>query len=492
MKFTKTILLSAIAASMALATLPVQAANPVKVLVIDSGSDFTHGALKPLALANDSELNGKPGVDDDNNGYIDDIYGWNFVENSNTLVNLKDTPPKYDEVLRCMELLGKLQAYGKEGMDPAEYKYLIDHYQDKKFWAWVGFTGGWAHGTHCAGIVATKNDAVGLNSIKHIPTGSGPTLDAAEGIKAIKHMMAHRRSTGRTNVDTNSETAAPVATEKASIKQLEAYFTQLGVQWTAQIKAKADYIAELNPRLINCSYGSENSSLKEMIKDNMVKAWGYVDPSDEEVQELVNLFVTRAFLPRDKAMFAGAKDALIFIAAGNSTENLDGFVTSPNNVPIPNKIVIAATDADQKIAPFSCYGVKTVDVAVPGVNIYATYPNNKMGYMSGTSMACPNAVKYGSLVLDANPALKATELKKILMETVDKKEWLKDKVKSGGVINVDRAVFAAKVMAEGKGAFDAIKEAKQKVADKVYRPAKRTRPDLSDKMVRELYFSVIK
>jgi len=485
MKFTKSLLIAAVAASLAVTPVFSNEESRVPVLVIDSGSDFTHDVLKPLAIANALELSGKKGVDDDKNGYIDDIYGWNFVENSAELVNLKDTPPEYDKVLRCMELLGKLQAYGKDGMTPDEYNYLVKQYQDKKFWAWVGFVGGWAHGTHCAGIVATKNDMIGLNAIKHIPTGNGPAMDAAEGIKAVNHMMAHRRTR-------RNESTADSGTEKASLSDLEKSFTQLGIQWAAQVKPKADYIASLKPRLINCSYGSENSHLKEMMKENMIKSWGFKNPTDAEVQEVVNLFVTRAFLPRDKAMFEGCKDALIFIAAGNSTEDLDPFVMSPNNVPIPNKIVIAATDEDQKIAPFSCYGAKTVDVAVPGVNIYATYPNQKMGYMSGTSMACPNAVRYASIVLNANPNLKPVQLKRILMETVDKKEWLAGKVKSGGVINVDRAVVAAKELASGKSMFESIKNARSKVSDKAHRSAKRTRPDLSDPMVKELYFSVIR
>ncbi len=96
------------------------------------------------------------------------------------------------------------------------------------------------------------------------------------------------------------------------------------------------------------------------------------------------------------------------------------------------------------------------------------------------------------MVLAVNDNLKPVELKKILMETVDKKEWLKDKVKSGGVINVNRAVFAAQQMTEGKSLEEAVKVAREKVADKTSRPAKRTRPNLKDPMVKELYFSVIK
>ncbi|MDD3148617.1 MAG: hypothetical protein PHD82_15085, partial [Candidatus Riflebacteria bacterium] len=97
-----------------------------------------------------------------------------------------------------------------------------------------------------------------------------------------------------------------------------------------------------------------------------------------------------------------------------------------------------------------------------------------------------------SMVLEVNPSLKPAQLKKIHMDTVDKKEWLKDKVRSGGVVNVTRAIFAAKQMLEGKTLFEAVKSSRQKVADKAPRSAKRTRPNLNDPMVKELYFSVIK
>ncbi len=483
MKFTRHIALFAIATALCVSPVPTTAAEKVNVLVIDSGSDFSHDALKHLAWPNELELKGKAGVDDDDNGYVDDVYGWNFIDNNNVLVELQDTPPDYDRVLRCMELLGKLQAYGKEGMTADEFKYLATHYQDKKFWAWVGFVGGWAHGTHCAGIVATKNDGINLNAIKHINTGGAPEQEAKEALSSIKHAMVHRGVARRNGSTTESP--------KVSMADLEKYFSQLGQKYSEAIKPKADYIASLKPRLINCSFGSENKSLLAMMKNNM-QSWGFQNPTDAEVQEVVNLFVTRAFLPRDKTFFDGCKDALVFIAAGNSSEDLDDIVTSPNDVPISNKLVVAATDEDQKIAPFSCHGPTKVDVAVPGVNIFATYPNQKMGYMSGTSMACPNALRYASMVLGENPDLTAIQLKKILMDTVDKKDWLKDKVRSGGVINVTRAIFAAKQMAEGKSLFEAVKASRSQVPDKAPRSAKRTRPNLNDPLVKELYFSVIK
>ncbi|MGM0598985.1 MAG: S8 family serine peptidase [Candidatus Rifleibacteriota bacterium] len=484
MKFRNLLLLLTVATG--LCAVPTFASEGVKVLVIDSGSDFTHDSLKPLACPNKLELNGKKGVDDDENGYADDVYGWNFVENHANLVNLGDTPPEYDRVIRCMELLGILQAYGKEGMTAEEFKYLTTNYQDQKFWPWVEFTGGWAHGTHCAGTTMTNNQNVRLNAIKHIPTGSSPKQEIAKALSYVNHKLLHS-STRAINPDADA-----AAKPQMSLDALKVAFIDLGKSYIQKIQEKAEYIGSLKPRLINCSFGSPNSALVGMIKKNMVQSWGFEDPTDTQVQEVVNLFVTHAFLPRDKAMFAKAPNALVFVAAGNSSEDLDPFVSSPNDVPIPNKIVIAATDADEKIAPFSCYGKEKVDVAVPGVNIFATYPNQAMGYMSGTSMACPMAVNYAAQVLGVNPELSPVELKEILMGTVDKKGWLADKVKSGGVINANRAVFAGKLVAEGKSVSAAIKEACEKVPDNVKKSLKKSRPDLSDPIVKELYFSVIK
>lgn len=56
----------------------------VKVAVIDAAVDFKHSQLRPRLLANQSELNGISGVDDDRNGFIDDVYGWDFYRNEPT------------------------------------------------------------------------------------------------------------------------------------------------------------------------------------------------------------------------------------------------------------------------------------------------------------------------------------------------------------------------------------------------------------------------
>ena len=94
-----------------------------------------------------------------------------------------------------------------------------------------------------------------------------------------------------------------------------------------------------------------------------------------------------------------------------------------------------------------------------------------------------------SLVLKANPNLSPLELKKILLGTVDVKEWLKGKVRTSGVINVERAVYAANQMKAGKAIAEAITEAKKNVPDMTVKRSRTTGPNLKDPVVKKLYYS---
>jgi subtilisin family serine protease len=112
-----------------------------------------------------------------------------------------------------------------------------------------------------------------------------------------------------------------------------------------------------------------------------------------------------------------------------------------------------------------------------------------MGFMSGTSMAAPLVANYASKVLHQNPHLTTLQLKQILMKTVDKKSWLINMVKSEGVINLDRAMLAAKLMQNGKNLTQAVSDARKAVKDKYPNDAPITLPDLRNPEIRSLYFS---
>lgn len=439
---------------------PVFAATKIPVMVIDSGTDFSHQIIAPVADADKAELNGTAGKDDSGSGFADDVYGWNFVLNSPKLVDLSNTPGQYDDLLEFMRCMGIYQEKGKEGMTPEDFNFLVTKYRDKDFMAWVNFIGGWSHGTHVGGIMSENNDKIKMKALTHIPSGEAPEKQ----VQAILN-----------NFNAYILLDAPAAEEDPSLytdnknlndnpmmPQLIAYFKNMGKDQARQIEKKAKYMGRLKPRVINCSFGTSNQALLQMFKQNMAQ-WGFNNPSEQDVQDMVNIFVELVQLEKDKVFFKYVPQALIVIAAGNSTEDNDKLVISPNDAPFENKLVVAATNHDLKLAKFSCYGKTKVDIATPGVNIYSSYPNGKMGYMSGTSMAAPLAARYASLVLAENPKLTAIELKKILMNTVDKKDFLKGKVVSEGVINVKRAIAAAKSMKEGVSFDKAVEDAMKAV-----------------------------
>jgi len=309
----------------------------------------------------------------------------------------------------------------------------------------------WSHGTHVAGIVALDNPNVLLNAIAHLPVAAPSERSLIEdAVEFIRYRRFKNRS----------------FKAQMTTSEIEATFKYLGDQYASAVDAEGKYVASFEPRIINCSFGTENSALTASIKGMMTQYFGYIDPGTVEVQNITDLFVKDALYPRDEALLGQAKDAIIFIAAGNSSEDDDSFLSSPINSPLNCKVVVAATNDDNELASFSCYGKNSVDVAVPGVRIYSTYPCDEMGYMSGTSMACPLAARYASKVLAANPDLTANELKKILLETVDKKSWLTDKVSSGGVINYVRAIKAASYMKKmGKSIDEAITLVNSEVED---------------------------
>lgn len=432
---------------MALLSGPMMAGDNVVVLIIDSGVDYNHQQLQPYMIADPAELNGQPGIDNNNSGYADDVYGWNFVDNSPVQVDLNQTPPDYDDVLRFLELLGKFQVGGQQALTSSEFEFLRDKVSDEPFIRWTNFVGTWAHGTHVGGTAALNSNSVGLKGITHVPSGQGPQYEYESAMEQVRSMIRFdrfRRSDARDPMD-----------------MLIDYFDSIAFALIEDIKPQARYIARLNPRVINCSFGSENAHLFNMMKNLLVQDLGVSNPSDEQVQALVNLFVTRAFLPRDLKFFSHVPDALIVIASGNAGDNLDNIVASPNNVPIENKLVVGATYKDLILAPFSCHGATAVDVAVPGVNILSTFPNNRMGYMTGTSMAAPLASQYAAEVFAANPSLTAVEVRRILMDTVDRKSWLEGKVKSGGVLNPVKAVQAARFTARGMSLNEAIEQANE-------------------------------
>jgi subtilisin family serine protease len=158
-----------------------------------------------------------------------------------------------------------------------------------------------------------------------------------------------------------------------------------------------------------------------------------------------------------------APNTVFVFAAGNDGSNNDEVPVSPAGVQSDAVISVAATNGLTGLASFSNYGL-SVDVAAPGVNIRSTVPGNRVLEMSGTSMAAPFVTHVVDRVRETNPDLKPAQVKKLVVETVDEKAFLKGKVRSSGVVNLERAVHAAK-LSRSENLDQAIAKSRKSVAD---------------------------
>jgi subtilisin family serine protease len=131
-------------------------------------------------------------------------------------------------------------------------------------------------------------------------------------------------------------------------------------------------------------------------------------------------------------------DILFVAAAGNSSVNNDRTPHYPSSY--PNVISVAALDRNDQLASFSNFGVKSVMIGAPGVDILSTWLGNEYEEKSGTSMATPVVSGVAALILSKNPRMSVEDLSKRLMDSTDPIIALKGKTVSGGRINAAKAL----------------------------------------------------
>jgi hypothetical protein len=151
----------------------------------------------------------------------------------------------------------------------------------------------------------------------------------------------------------------------------------------------------------------------------------------------------------DAIQVAGEEGILFVAAAGNYSNNNDAYPSYPASYDLDNIIAVAATDHHDNLAGFSNYGLTTVDLGAPGVNIYSTMPNNNYSSLSGTSMAAPHVSGAISLLWAKCSKLTHTQVKQNILETVDNVPALSGKTVTGGRLNVFHALQKASIVCGG-------------------------------------------
>jgi len=147
---------------------------------------------------------------------------------------------------------------------------------------------------------------------------------------------------------------------------------------------------------------------------------------------------------KDAIDAAGAAGMLFVAAAGNgSGNNNDIYPTYPASYDSTSIISVMATTNTDQMASFSNYGPTSVDLGASGVSILSCQPGGGYQLLSGTSMATPHVAGACALLWSLNPGLSNSEVKDILLRTVD--PTLSGLCVSGGRLNLYKAVCETKV-----------------------------------------------
>ncbi|MCX6123627.1 MAG: S8 family serine peptidase [Proteobacteria bacterium] len=401
-------------------------AQATTVAIIDSGVDYKHEALSGKIWTNPSSST----TDDAGTKYQDDTNGWNFAENNNQIIDYKYVGTFSQDCYKMVETQGKILRGIATDAEKAWYK---SKKEDQTFLKEMQKFGNFIHGTHVSGITADESTAPKIVGLKLIPTET-------PGAKMV------------------------VPTDKAGNPLVSMMLGMVAKRQASLLIKVGKYTKAVQARVANGSFGTSVTAVKPVVAQ-LVKQITGADPTEAETEAYAKELVD-SMIKECKGFPDASPNTLFVFAAGNDGTDNDVLPTSPANIKTENTIAVAATFGTEKLASFSNFGVKNVDVAAPGVVIRSSIPGGQYLELSGTSMAAPFVTNVATRIQEANPTLSPAGVKRILMETVDKKPWLAGKVRSGGIVNAGRA-FAAAELSNTMRLDLAVKASLADVADEV-------------------------
>jgi len=480
--------------------------KPTKIVVavIDSGIDTTHDDLKHVLWHNPGEIPGN-GIDDDHDGYVDDVEGWNFLGGKDGRSVIKDS---YEGARIYHQLKAKYDNGAAVDTSTAEKKW--------EYTEWVKVKGRLEAEAASASmtVLALKTlyksipmaDSVirlSLNKTEYSGNDLMTYNPSNDGVSRAKRvMMAVFKGFDQMS-----------ALNTTLIQAFNEYYESQEMKADEVDKAPEDFRGEVvkdnyydfNDRFYgnNDLQGSaifhgthvagiiaadrtNHIGIDGIADDAQIMMVRVVDDGDEHDKDIalairyavdhgakvINMSFGKSFSPQkawiDEAVkYAASKDVLLVHAAGNEHINLDSSDNFPTPVYMdgaetaPNWITVGAS-GDAKIgglvASFSNYGKMSVDVFAPGVKIYSTVLNNGYDFADGTSMASPVVAGVAALLREYFPQFSAEQIKYIIEKSAvapDEKVTipgtetsvsLSDLCTSGGIVNAYAAVKLAETL----------------------------------------------
>ncbi len=477
------------------------------VAVLDSGVDTKHEDLKDIMWVNPGEIAGN-GKDDDNNGYVDDIHGWNFLggpSGENVHHETLEMTREYVRLSKKFEGTNGANLYG-------DAKKEFEYYQEVKTAFLDARKKAEDQKEQIAGqfvkiekAFATISKAIGKSSFSAddlAKMNPGDNAELKEAVELAQRVMG--KGLTPDNLAEQKEGAMEFPNGQLMYNLNPDYNPRTAVGDNPNDLSNRNY-GNNEYRGPDASHGTHVAGIIAAIRNNGIGINGVADnvrimtvrcvPDGDERDKdvanairyavdngasIINMSFGKGYSPDkkyvdDAVKYAAEHDVLLVHAAGNDAENNDtspnfpnanyiepvkkGFLRKKEKV-APNWLEVGALSwrkDERRIAGFSNYGKGNVHLFAPGQQLNSTVPDSKYAVFSGTSMASPAAAGVAAVIRSYYPDLSANQVRDIMVKSVVKQEGevfkpgTTEKVKfsdlciSGGTVSTTNAVAMAEV-----------------------------------------------
>jgi cell wall-associated protease len=429
----------------------------VIVAVIDSGIDIEHEDLKNVIWINRGEIPNN-GIDDDKNGFIDDVHGWNFlgdivgenleftriVRRYDGKFNGKDVAEISEVDMETFVLYQKAKAEQNKNYDETEanrdrYTQMLKEVTD-------------------ADNIISKKLGKEDYTAEELAAIIDPDDDEQKNIAVLTQMLSYGRSIpefmvrlnggidyydGRMKNHFNMDTDFRGVLNDNPYDITDTSYGNNDVDGPNPKKEDAlhgTHVAGIIAAQRGNGIGMDG--VAQNVEIMVVRAVPDGDEYDKDVAlairyavdngaKVINTSFGKGYSQNpewvwDAIKYAGKKDVLIVNAAGNDGVDLDITTSYPNDQNgtgaemSDNFITIGALNykyGEEMVATFSNYGATSVDLFSPGVKIWSTTPLDTYEYLQGTSMASPNVAGVAAMIRSYYPKLSAKQVKQVLMDS---------------------------------------------------------------------------
>ncbi|MBN2274288.1 MAG: S8 family serine peptidase [Bacteroidales bacterium] len=475
----------------------------VVVAIIDGGVDIYHAELEGKIWTNQDEIPGN-GTDDDQNGYVDDYHGWNFLGNRDgENIHFENYEyvriyKQYDSLYKDIKTINELpeaerNTYRYYIASREKYRRERTKYETEKYYIEF-FESAWDDAVRTVKVYLDKDTLVPADLV-HINTNIDSVRKSVEflsyvyqngltpeSIKEYKQNNSNNLNK-KLNPDVNyrailSDDPTDIGDTDYGNNDVKGPSSEHGTFVSGIIAASRDN-------------GTGINGIAENTEIMILRAVPDGDEYDKDIAlailyavdngaDIINMSFGKGFSPQKKFVdealqYAGEKNVLVIHSAGNDANDIDETMQYPtkafsDGTMASNYITVGATTGipdEFFVADFSNFGRKNVDVFAPGVDIVSLYPEDKYNLASGTSFSGPVVSGVAALVWSYYPELQASEIKDIILQSAARFEKLKvyypadegkrnKKTKfrrlsqTGGIVNAYNAMKLAEKVAEEK------------------------------------------